>query len=98
MCGKRSSWSVDEYSRGYLCYQPKKCQTAIEFIRGKKTSRDTLTFKVTHNLDHGDDYDYKIAQYNESEWYGKEKNSLELSVNTPSGKEKGKLSVVAYTI
>ena len=37
VCGKRSSWSADENSTGFLCYQPKKCQRAIDFIREKRT-------------------------------------------------------------
>lgn len=97
VCGKRSSWSVDESSKGYLCYQPKKCQDAIDFIRKKKTSRDVLKVKVENVLDHGDEYEYKIAQYQESEWYGSEKKILELVVNTPSGKEKAAIKIVAHT-
>ena len=95
VCGKRSSWSADGNSTGYLCYQPKKCQSAIDFIREKRTSKDTLHFEVKNRLSHGDECDYKIAQYEESEWYGSEYNYLELKVTTPTGKTKGTLNVCA---
>ena len=56
-----------------------------------------LKVNVENVLDHGDEYEYKIAQYQESEWYGSEKNILELVVNTPSGKEKAAIKIVAHT-
>ena len=95
VCGKRSSWSADENSTGFLCYQPKKCQRAIDFIREKRTSKDKLYFEVKNILEHEDEYEYKIAQYQESEWYATEYNYLELRVTTPKGKTKGILDVRA---
>ena len=95
VCGKRSSWSVDGSSTGYLCYQPKKCQFVIDFIREKKTSRDKLHFEVKNELSHGNGHDYEIAQYQESEWYGTEFNFLKVEVSTPTGKTKGTLDVYA---
>ena len=95
VCGKRNSWSADSNSTGYLCYSPEKCKRAIEFIRTKRTSKDTLFFEVKNELYHGDEEDYRIAQYQESEWYGSEFNYLSLKVTTPGGKEKGNLVVRA---
>ena len=94
VCGKRNSWSANSNSTGYLCYNPEKCKRAIEFIRTKRTSKDTLFFEVKNELYH-DDEDYRIAQYQESEWYGLEYNYLLLKVTTPKGKEKGNLIVHA---
>ena len=95
VCGKRSSWSADKNSTGFLCYQPKKCQRAIDFIREKRTSKDNLYFEVKNVLEHENEHEYKIAQYQESEWYGSEYNYLELKVTTPTGKTKGTLNVYA---
>lgn len=95
VCGKRSSWSADENSTDFLCYQPKKCQRAINFIREKRSSKDKLYFEIKNELEHDDEYEYKIAQYQESEWYATEYNYLELKVTTPMGKTKGTLDVRA---
>lgn len=93
VCGKRSSWSANMASADYLDFSKKKCQKAIDFIRSTRTSKDTLTFKVSEHLSHGDEEDYRIAQYQESEWYGSLCNNLELVVTTPKGKEKGTCKV-----
>lgn len=93
VCGKRNSWSADSNSTRYLCYDPEKCKKAIEFIRNKRKSKDTLSFEVKNELYHGDEEYYRIAQYRESEWYGSEYNYLSLKVVTSVGEEKGNLVV-----
>ena len=98
VCGKRNTWSVDSNTTGYLCYNPVKCEKAIEFIRTKRTSKDTLFFEVQYELYRGDEEDYMKAQYQESEWYGREYNYLSLKVTTPKGKEKGTMVVRASSI
>ena len=52
-------------------------------------SSDKLTFTIKENLSHGDETDYRIAQYQESEWYGSFANNITLEVTTPKGKSKG---------
>lgn len=87
VCGKRSSWS-ESGTRQYLCYDAKQCQNIIDTIRKYRTSRDTLRFDVEECFSHGDDYDYEIAQYQETEWYGSNQAKLHITIKTPSGKVK----------
>ena len=87
VCGKRSSWS-ESGKRHYLCYDSQKCQAIIDEIRKHKASKDTLTFDVEECFSHGDEYDYNIAQYQESEWYGSNQAKLHITIKTPSGKVK----------
>ena len=87
VCGKRSSWS-DSGRINYLCYQPNKCQTIINFIRNNRNSKDAVMVSIDEYFSHGDETDYKIAQYQESEWYGCRGKVLTLNISTPSGKHK----------
>lgn len=94
-CGKRRNWSVDADSTGYLCHEPNKCQDAIDFIRSKKTARDILLVEVRNLLEHDNEYDYKVAQEEEREWYATDYSYIGLKVKTPSGKGKGEMDVRA---
>ena len=87
VCGKRSSWS-ESGTRQYLCYDAKQCQNIIDTIRKHRTSKDTLRFDVEECFSHGDDCDYNIAQYQESEWYGSNQTKLHITIKTPNGKVK----------
>lgn len=87
VCGKRSSWS-ESGKRSYLCYDAKQCQEIIDAIRKHRTSKDVLTFAIEECFSHGDEYDYEIAQYQESEWYGSNQAKLHITIKTPSGKVK----------
>jgi len=87
VCGKRSSWS-ESGERQYLCYNAKQCQNIIDTIRKHRTSKDSFGFEVEECFSHGDDYDYEIAQYQESEWYGSNQTKLHITIKTPSGKVK----------
>jgi hypothetical protein len=87
VCGKRSSWS-ESGTRQYLCYDAKQCQNIIDTIRKHRTSKDSFGFEVEECFSHGDDYDYEIAQYQESEWYGSNQTKLHITIKTPSGKVK----------
>lgn len=93
VCGKRNDWSVNISTTKYLCYNPNVCNNAIEFIRNKRTSKDTLSIEMQKKLYHNDDEEYQIAQHLETEWYGTQSNILLLKVTTPTGKEKGKLII-----
>ena len=75
-------------ARQYLCYNAKQCQNIIDTIRKHRTSKDTLRFDIEECFSHGDDYDYEIAQYQESEWYGSNQAKLHITIKTPSGKVK----------
>jgi len=92
VCGKRSSWS-ESGDVIYLDFDKRTCQKAIDFIRGKRTSKDSLDIQFGEKLSHGDEEDYRIAQYQESEWYGAFYKYMEINVFTPSGKNKGNLKV-----
>jgi hypothetical protein len=87
VCGKRSSWS-ECGTRKYLCYDAKQCQAIIDTIRKYRTSKDSFGFDVEDCFSHGDDYDYEIAQHQESEWYGSNQAKLHIIIKTPSGRVK----------
>ena len=87
VCGKRSSWS-ECGTRKYLCYDAKRCQAIINTIRKCRTSKDSFGFDVEECFSHGDDYDYEIAQHQESEWYGSNQAKLHIIIKTPSGRVK----------
>ena len=87
VCGKRSSWS-ESGARQYLCYDAKQCQNIIDEIRKHRASKDTLRFEVEECFSHGDECEYKIAQYQESEWYGSNQTKLHITINSPKGKVK----------
>lgn len=87
VCGKRSAWS-DSGRYSYLCYEPNKCQTIIDTIRAKKTSKDGLKVEIEEYFSHGDEGDYRCAMYQESEWYGCRGAKLHFTITTPSGRIK----------
>lgn len=92
VCGKRNAWS-ESGEKSYLAYDTANCKKAIDFIREKRTSKDTLSFEVKNSFSHGDNCSYQHAMQCESEWYGSNCDVLILKVTTPKGKEKGNLSV-----
>lgn len=85
ICGKRSSYS-DYGKYHYLCHNPKMCLSIIDYIKTNKGRNGVVRVEVRDYLDHGDDCDYRIAQYQESEWYGKRGNNLILTIK--AGKQK----------
>jgi len=87
VCGKRTSWS-DSGKYRYLCYDANRCNTILADMRKYRGSKDTLKVEVKEFFSHGDDTDYRIAMYQESEWYGCRGNKLVVSIKTPNGKEK----------
>lgn len=87
VCGKRSSWS-DSGRYYYLCYDVKECKKILDTLRKFKGSKDTLKVSVKEYFDHGDEGDYRCAQYQESEWYGHRGTKVCVEIATPSGKVK----------
>lgn len=79
ICGKRSSWG-DSGSYNYLAYDSKTCSSIIDYIKKNKIRGGKIAFKVEGYMSHGDDTDYRIAMYQESEWYGCRGNYLALSL------------------
>jgi uncharacterized protein CbrC (UPF0167 family) len=86
ICGKRSSHG-DYGKYYYLCYQPNMCLSIIDYIKSNKGRNGIVKVEVRDYLDHGDDCDYRIAQYQESEWYGKRGNNLILSIKKGKNKK-----------
>ena len=87
VCGKRSSYS-DSGSYKYLCYNKENCKDIADLITAVCDDKDTLRFTVEEFLDHGDEGDYRAAQYHESEWYGSRGQNLHIIVKDQDGKEK----------
>lgn len=87
VCGKRSAWS-DSGSFRYLCYNPANCQRITDLIEAVCDEHDKVRLSVEEFFDHGDDTDYRIAQYQESEWYGSRGQNMRLVIKGSEGKEK----------
>jgi hypothetical protein len=85
ICGKRNSWS-DSGRMRYLCYDAKKCNAIMEFIKKHRTSRDKVTISVNSYMDKGELYDYAMRA--ETEWYGVRGVNLSVTITTPTGKVK----------
>ena len=85
VCGKRQSLS-DCGKYYYLCHCPNTCLSIIDYIKANKGRFGVVKVKVEEYLNHGDEEDYRIAQYQESEWYGKRGNAITISIK--GGKSK----------
>lgn len=85
ICGKRSSYS-DCGKYYYLCHDTKKCLQIIDYIKDNKGRNGVIKVEVKEFLNKGDEEDYRIAQYQESEWYGVRGNELSLTIK--GGKNK----------
>lgn len=81
--GKRGEYG-ESGDKSYLCYNPTYCQKLVNTIRGKKNSKDTLTFKVATTDDIDTDYSIRY----ETECYGRRYKGLALTITTPGGKKK----------
>lgn len=86
VCGKRQSHS-DCGNYYYLCHCPKICLSIIDYIKTNKGRFGVVKTRVDEYLDHGDEEDYRIAQYQESEWYGKRGNAITISIKGGKGKK-----------
>lgn len=87
VCGKRSSWS-DTGNRYYLCYAPQICANIMDYIRNNKLRGWKVSISTQDFFSHGDETDYKIAQYQESEWYGQRGTKLIVNINNSKGEQK----------
>lgn len=83
--GKRNSYSDDGNFR-YLCHQPKLCLSIIDYIKANKGRNGVVMAMTKDYVDHGDETDYRIAQYQESEWDGRKGRKLILTIK--GGKNK----------
>lgn len=87
VCGKRSSWS-DTGHRYFLCYAPQICANIMDYIRHNKLRGWKVSINTQDFFSHGDETDYKIAQYQESEWYGQRGTKLIVNINNSKGEQK----------
>lgn len=87
ICGKRDSYS-DTGRYRYLCYDAKTCKVILDTLRKFRGSKDTLKVTDVPYTNRGDETDYRIAQYQESEWYGYRGTGLSFKITSPSGKVK----------
>jgi len=86
ICGKRNSYSDDGNFR-YLCHQPKLCLSVIDYIKANKGRNGVVSVVLKDYVYHGDDTDYRIAIYEESEWYGRKGRKLILTIKGGKGKK-----------
>ena len=86
ICGKRSTYD-DSGKYRYLCHCPKKCQAIIDFIKDNKGRNGEITRHIKSFVDKGDEEEYRIAQYRESEWYGTRGYNLTIEIKNGKGKK-----------
>lgn len=86
VCGKRSIYN-DSGKYSYLCHDSVKCQSVIDFIKDNKGRNGVVKTSVVDYLDKGDEEDYRIAQYQESEWYGRAGANLKVNIIGGKGKK-----------
>lgn len=86
-CGKRSSWG-ERGARTYLAFDPQGCTNLKEFIKKNKIRGGKVRVKLSDFESHGDETDYNIAIYQESEWYGSIGKKIELLFINSKGEPK----------
>lgn len=82
--GKRGTYS-ESGERRYYCYDEQLCANILAWLKQKKTSRDTVEFKIVHNED---TEDRNYSMYYETECYGSVDNNLEITIKTQTGRVK----------
>lgn len=87
MGGKRGRlW--DEYGdRHYLDNAPKKCAEILEELRKYRGSKDIMVCKSGEE-DYIDPMERKYSEYHEVECDGEKRKYMEITIKTPSGKQK----------
>jgi hypothetical protein len=86
ICGKRSCYDECGNYR-YLCFSPKDCTTITEAIKKDRKRGWKLSVSIKPYVNHGDEYDYEIAMYQESEWYGTMGNEIEVTFRNGKGEK-----------
>lgn len=92
ICGKRNTWS-ESGDYHYLDFDKRACQKAIDELRGSRRSKDDVVCERRDRNIHSDEYYYRRAMENESEWYGTHVNYLEVNIFTPTGKNKKEIKI-----
>ena len=87
VCGKRSSWS-DTGRKLFLDYAPKMCARIIDYINHNRLRGWKVAISTDDFFSHGDEMDYKVAQYQESEWYGTRGTMLVVDIKNSKGENK----------
>jgi hypothetical protein len=87
VCGKRSSWS-DTGRKLFLDYAPKMCARIIDYINHNRLRGWKVAISTDAFFSHGDEMDYKVAQYQESEWYGTRGTMLVVDIKNSKGENK----------
>ena len=87
VCGKRSSWS-DTGRKLFLDYAPKMCTRIIDYINRNRLRGWKVAISTDDFFSHGDEMDYKVAQYQESEWYGTRGTMLVVDIKNSKGENK----------
>ena len=87
MGGKRGVlW--DEYGeRLFLDNKPKKCARILEELRKARTAKDIMVCKKGEE-NYIDEIDRKYSEYHELECEGEKRKYLEITIKTPTGKDK----------
>ena len=91
--GKRGRVYGEEGDRYYLCHKPTTCAKYLETLRKSRGSNDKVVCSKTKEEDDIDPWELQVSIRNEVEFGGVRVRYFEITISTPSGKEKAKIRI-----
>jgi hypothetical protein len=91
--GKRGRVYGEEGERYYLCHKPTTCAKYLETLRKSRGSNDKVVCSTIKEEDDIDPWELQVSIRNEVEFGGVRLKYFEITISTPSGKQKAKIRI-----
>lgn len=91
--GKRGRVYGEEGDRYYLCHKPTTCAKYLETLRKSRGTNDKVVCSKTKEEDDIDPWELQVSIRNEVEFGGVRLRYFEVTISTPSGKQKAKIRI-----
>ena len=91
--GKRGRIYGEEGYRYYLCHKPNKCAKYLETLRKRRGTNDKVICSKIKEEDDIDPWELEVSIRNEVEFSGERFRYFEVSITTPSGKQKANIRI-----
>jgi hypothetical protein len=91
--GKRGRVYGEEGERYYLCHKPTTCAKYLETLRKSRGSNDKVVCSKIKQEDDIDPWELQVSIRNEVEFGGVRLRYFEVSITTPSGKQKANIRI-----
>ena len=91
--GKRGRVYGEESDRYYLCHKPNKCAQYLETLRKSRGTNDKVICSKIKEEDDIDPWELEVSIRNEVEFSGARLRYFEVSITTPSGKQKANIRI-----